>query len=196
MARQMKVAPDEALMSAMLLFWRLGFHGAGTRQIEDETGITRFTLQTTYGGKKALFLKALDHYLDLFDQMMLPRIEAGGLEGLAQFFACGMVPQQMIDQVNNGCLMINSITEFGQSDPEVTTRMDRFYAMMRGSFAKALHTAKQAGDLRPEIDTDEAAELLLGVSVAINVANCSAANSANAKALCAAAANQVRSWAA
>ncbi|MBV1933634.1 MAG: TetR/AcrR family transcriptional regulator [Parvibaculaceae bacterium] len=60
MSRSRKVAPEEAVQAAMEAFWKHGYHELGTRQLEEETGITRFTLQTTYGGKKKLFLNALD----------------------------------------------------------------------------------------------------------------------------------------
>lgn len=70
----------------MARVWTHGFSSLGTRQIEEETGITRFTLQMTYGGKMKLFLTALDAYLDMFERSALLNTTDGGLGGIARFF--------------------------------------------------------------------------------------------------------------
>ena len=195
MARTKKVAPDTALIAAVKLFWKVGYHSASTRMIEQETGITRFTLQTSYGGKKALFLKALDHYLDLFDTYLLPDLQAGTPEAIASWFETGPRPQGLEDMLGQGCLMINSITEFASSDSDVMARSERFYVMMRTAFRNALDMAQKAQTIRDDIDIDHSAELLLANAVALHIALRSSVPSAQTDKLRAAAGTLVREWA-
>ena len=92
MARSRKVEPEAALQAAMTAFWQHGYCDLGTRQIEEETGITRFTLQTAYGGKMPLFLKTLDTYLDLFENFTKLDSAHGNLEVLATWFEARVDP--------------------------------------------------------------------------------------------------------
>lgn len=194
MARQKKTDPQTALMAAMMLFWREGYHGLGTRQLEQETGLTRFTLQTSYGGKKVLFLKALDTYLDMFDEVLLPPLRKGTLDDIARWMEARPIPREMHDQLCNGCLMINSITEFGRGDEEINARAERFYGMIRSAFVEGLTAACRNGDLPEDFDVAGAAEILLGCTVALNIALKSAAPGAGAPALAAASGALVRGW--
>lgn len=194
MARQMKTDPQEALMGAMMLFWREGYFSVSTRQIEDETGLTRFTLQTTHGGKKAFFIKTLDAYLDLFPIYLLPQLQSGSLEDIASWFEARPIPKPMHAHICNGCMMVNSITEFGREDDVINTRAERYFDMLRGAFSESLTRVRAAGALKNEIDIDQASELLLGLATALNIAHKSAAPNARPAQLGAAAGALVRSW--
>jgi len=195
MARLKKVSDDLALQAAIKLFWEMGFFGLGTRQLEAETGITRFTLQTTYGGKKALFLSALDAYLDMFDAYVEASFEAISLEDLALWLEQRPVPEPMQDSVHQGCLMVNSILEFPRDDKDVTERAARFYDMMRRHFRQALTNiqSNQSG-LAEDFDISQAVEMLLAAVIAQNVSNKTNATNADPKAMMQAAGAMVRGW--
>ncbi|WP_412565567.1 TetR/AcrR family transcriptional regulator [Thalassobius sp. MITS945101] len=194
MARPKKTDPDAALMAAMLLFWREGYHALGTRQIEEETGITRFTLQTSYGGKKALFLKALDHYLDMFDKHLAPAMQTGKLDGLSAWLQDLPAPEALRPQLCHGCLMINSILAFPRSDEEVNLRAARYFTQLRAAFATALQQARDSGELAPDFDCAIGAEVLLALSMSRNITNKSAAENAAPQTVGIAAATLIDSW--
>jgi len=118
MARHKKVSDQDALLAAINLFWQNGYHNVGTREIEAQTGITRFTLQTSYGGKKALFLKALDTYLDLTDRHLLAPLATADLKTLARWFDSPTIPQEFEGSVQSGCFMVNTITALGGQDAD------------------------------------------------------------------------------
>jgi AcrR family transcriptional regulator len=52
----------DALERAMLMFWRQGFEGTSLSDLTRELGVSRPSLYAAFGGKEALFLKALDLY--------------------------------------------------------------------------------------------------------------------------------------
>lgn len=194
MARAKKTPPETALAAAMFLFWKEGFHSLGTRQIEEETGITRFTLQATYGGKKALFLLTLDNYLDLFESHLAPEMQKGGLDGLSRWLRQIPLPAEMRQHLANGCLMINSILEFPRDDRDIAARTERYFALLRSNFQQVLETAAATGQLRPEVDCALAAETLFAISIARNVTNKSTANNAAPETLGAATSSLINTW--
>jgi hypothetical protein len=58
--RPRKADHAAAIEVAQRAFWRNDCAGTSTRQIEERTGVTLHTLQTSYGGKQAFFLETLD----------------------------------------------------------------------------------------------------------------------------------------
>lgn len=169
MSRSRKVDPEVAVNAAMALFWTHGYCSLGTRQIEDETGITRFTLQTTYGGKMKLFLTALDTYLDTFEKSDLMIATGGGLESIAQFFEMRGDARAMPEIARQGCFMLNSMVEFSTHESEINQRADRYFAMLRQGFQSALDRSKETGDLQAEFDTQQKTDVLLGAALGLNV---------------------------
>lgn len=194
MSRSRKVAPEEAVQAAMEAFWKHGYHELGTRQLEEETGITRFTLQTSYGGKKKLFLAALDHYLDTLENQGLPPTDDSSLEKLALWFETRPQPILMPSVARYGCLMLNSTVEFMQEDEEVNQRAERFFTFVRGSFETSLQNIKDAGKLPNDFDIQAKAELLLGSSIGLNIIIRSATHNAAGFALAASVSSMIRSW--
>lgn len=195
MSRLKKIDPEAAVQAAMALFWKHGYNGLGTRQLEEETGITRFTLQTSYGGKKALFLSALDAYLIAFEIHVSPSMTDGSIEAIAAWFERRIEPVMMADITCYGCLLLNSTVEFAAQDEDVNQRAERFFNMLRGGFRKALSAAKHQGNLPAEFDVDAMAEVLLGGAVGLNIVIRSAASNSAGKSMGLSFATLVRSWA-
>ncbi len=194
MARHKKVTDDDALRAAINLFWQQGYHAVGTREIEAQTGITRFTLQKTYGGKKALFLHALDCYLDLTDKYLLAPIAHGTLENLAQWFEEAAQPEGFEASANSGCLMVNTITAFDSQDADIARRAQRYFDMLDTAFGSAINKAASQGDLRMVVDPEQCKQLAVANAIALQVATAAGGPYANQIRL--AAAKLVRSWAA
>jgi len=195
MPRLKKIDPEAAVQAAMALFWKHGYNGLGTRQLEEETGITRFTLQTSYGGKKSLFLNALDTYLDTFETHVSPNMTDGSLETIAVWFETRVEPVMLADVACYGCLLLNSTVEFAAQDEDVNLRAERFFNMVRGGFNKALSAAKQKGNLPSEFDVEAMAEVLLSGAIGLNIVIRSAASNSAGKSMANSVANMVRSWA-
>ena len=54
---------EAALHQAMLLFWEQGYEGTSLDQLTAAMGISPSSLYSTFGGKQALYLAAVDRYL-------------------------------------------------------------------------------------------------------------------------------------
>ncbi len=168
MARKRKTDHDSAVAGALDLFWRRGYQGASTRDLEQETGLTRFTLQTTYGGKEKFFLKTLDTYLDNAEAQHFPDPNIYSLDDLAGWFR-GLASTERMPKIEDvGCLAFNSISSFNRSDPEVNARIERYLTGLEGRFAAILSRVKADGSIRSEVDPDEAARVLIGLLLGLH----------------------------
>lgn len=65
---------DEALKTAMLLFWRHGYDGVPVAQLATAMGIAPASLYVAFGSKEALYREAVKAYLSM------GRLGIGGLE--------------------------------------------------------------------------------------------------------------------
>lgn len=62
MGRPREFDEDEALTQIMDVFWAKGFEGATMRHLEAATGLRKGSLYAAFGGKRAMYLKALALY--------------------------------------------------------------------------------------------------------------------------------------
>lgn len=194
MSRSRKVEPEVAVTAAMALFWTHGFASLGTRRIEEETGITRFTLQTTYGGKMKLFLTALDAYLDMLENSDLMNTTNGDLESIAAFFEMRGNSNAMPDIACQGCFMLNSMIEFSANNPDINKRADRYFRMLRQGFGSALEQAKENGELNVNLQIHAMTEVLLGVTLGLNAIIRANGNHDDGEKMATSIASMVREW--
>ncbi|MEI5997901.1 TetR/AcrR family transcriptional regulator [Paraburkholderia bengalensis] len=61
---------EKALTDAMLLFWRKGFHATSLRDLGDALGIRMPSLYAAFGSKEALFVEAVDLYMQLTQALL------------------------------------------------------------------------------------------------------------------------------
>ena len=71
---------DKALDAALDLFWRKGYEGATIGDLTEAMGINPPSLYAAFGGKEALFLRALDRYeamhdVSLQEALALPKVK-------------------------------------------------------------------------------------------------------------------------
>ncbi|MEP6066197.1 MAG: hypothetical protein ABJ246_10195 [Paracoccaceae bacterium] len=138
-----------------------------TRDLEKRSGITKFSLQTKYGGKKALFLMALDLYLD----ELLPWIDRSVSQGgIADFFRMRADDTRMPEQGRFGCLMVNALSEFGATDPEVSGRSNRYFEALRRAFKSELLKRRDQGDLDVSFEMELEVERLVVSMIGLNSA--------------------------
>lgn len=194
MARARKIAHQAALDAAQDLFWQDGYSGVSTRQIEEKTGLTRFTLQTSYGGKKALFLDALDNYLENRFARFLPRPTVDVLPALADWIESFNRPDHLPAMTDQGCLLINTITEFERGDPDPDLRIESYFSALRSCFSDALNTGKELGEVDPKLDVAAKTELLVAAVLGLNMIIRAGTQSGASDAMSASVASMILEW--
>lgn len=161
MPRTREFEPDEALESAMHLFWRQGYDATSVNDLTAAMGINKFSMYDVFGDKRALFLKALDSYSYGWSRPGLQLLrDPGGSEGLRQFL-------DRVDQdhrqgnFGNGCLILNSLVEFIGRDDEVAAAVRNHMKFVEDSFKAAIAAIVQEGNLPADTDVTAKARHLM-----------------------------------
>ena len=144
MARPVEFDPEEALCAAIKLFASHGYEGSSTAELLARMGIARQSLYGTFGDKRRLFLKALEHYnagsvAELVATLGSKRDRLEALEAaLLAFAKPGAEPEA-------GCLGLGSITEFGRSDDEINAINDASARALLTALASHIRDGRGGG---------------------------------------------------
>lgn len=194
MARPRKSDHTTAVEAAKHAFMRNGFAGTSTRQIEECSGLTRFTLQTSYGGKKPFFLDVLDAYQDSAEAHFYPDSATTDLEGLAVWFERLSSPDVMPKLGDKGCMILNSIEEFKRDGGEIDRRIDRYFATLQSRFSQIIANAVDQKVIADDADPQERAKILISLLLGISVTIRARADDAAPNSYTSAAAAMIRGW--
>ena len=194
MARRRKTDHASAIDAALMLFWNQGYEGASTREIEKKTGLTRFTLQTTYGGKEGFFLDTLDAYLDRAEVNHFPDPVKTDLDGLADWFEKLVSPERLPRMDQTGCLAFNSISEFDRNNVQVNERIQRYLAIFETRVLQILEIAVDDGMLKAGINPHDMARILVDLLLGLHAVIKARSDDLIAKSHAASIAALIRSW--
>jgi TetR/AcrR family transcriptional regulator, transcriptional repressor for nem operon len=161
---------DDALDAALVTFWRSGFEATTMQALCRAMAVQPGSLYAAFGGKRDLFVAALRRYAQTVSVDAIHRITSAptGLQGLRDYFA--HLVEAMVDGNRRwGCLLTNSLVEFAARDPELVAIVTGHLANLQAAFAAALTRCAAAGELRPGVDPDQAAALLVAVVQGMNV---------------------------
>jgi len=154
--------------SAMELFWRKGYAGASVPDISVATGLSTSSIYNAYESKLALFVAALDRYLDFVDEQLLGPLEHGsaGLADIGAFLE--RLEAASLLGAPRGCLAVNTIAEFRHPPRAVAARTKRYRATLRRALRAAMDRAA-ANDEIVDTTIDESVGALAAIVVAFNL---------------------------
>ena len=161
MARPREFEETLALDRAMHLFWQRGFDGTSMEDLVQATGVHRGSIYSTFGDKQALFLKALDHYLNLEQsQLALALQNADSKLGVVRSILGGIAVDSTRPN-GHGCFMVNSVIERSARDAKTRKRANDCFLRLTRLFETALTQARQTGELRKDADVGALALFLV-----------------------------------
>ena len=76
--RQREFDTQEALESAMQVFWKKGFLGASLTDLTESMGINKPSMYAAFGNKEQLFIQATEHYIDEYAKPPLEKLHEKG----------------------------------------------------------------------------------------------------------------------
>lgn len=147
MSRTKSFSERDALEKALDVFWQRGYRGVGLTELLNGMGIARQSLYDTFGNKRQLFIKTIEHYRDTRLASALALLERDGsptqnVKDLTRFFE-----QLALDKRARGCLVANSLVEMGPHDAEIGELLGRTLRRLENGIAKALRRAQRLGEL-------------------------------------------------
>ena len=163
MGRPREFEREKALEQAMDLFWSQGYESTGMSALCDQMGLGRQSVYNTFGDKESLFAEALGHYRQKMLRPMVDMLDSPG-SGLSNVeTVLEMWNQRAHSESDNGCLMANSIAEFGMKEPKISQALAFMLGEMEAAFYRALKQAEEAGELPAGRDPKALARLLTTV---------------------------------
>ncbi len=132
----------------MEFFWAHGYEGTGMTALLEHMGIGRQSLYDTFGDKRSLFLEALNHYFrsKIGPAIALLRGPGSPMGNIRKMFEL-LESRLKLDTGQFGCMVGNSMSEFGPHDPEVAKLVSGYLATLEDAFADNLARARKQGEL-------------------------------------------------
>jgi TetR/AcrR family transcriptional repressor of nem operon len=150
MGRPKAFSENDALEKALDIFWQRGYQGVGLSELLDGMGIARQSLYDTFGNKRQLFIRAIEHYRNTRLAGALALLERPGsptqnVKDVVRFFE-----QLALDKRARGCLVANSLVEIGPHDREIGELLSQTLQLLEKGILKALRRAQRAGEIPAE----------------------------------------------
>jgi TetR/AcrR family transcriptional regulator, transcriptional repressor for nem operon len=171
MARPRQFDPEDVLDRSMRAFWERGYRETSVDDLVEATGVRPGSLYHAFpGGKRGLFLQALDRYSKLVVPEKLGALERAGA-GVAELRAYfdGLVDDLTTPEGRMGCLMVNSTMELAAEDSEVGAAVRNHMARLERSAERALRNAKRRGEIPRGVDVRAKATQLMATGMGLMV---------------------------
>ena len=170
MARPLEFDETAALEAAIGCFWRRGYEATSVRDLAASMGVSAPSLYNTYGDKHALFVQALEHYLDHTTRARIKRLEdtLPPKQAVRKFIE-EIIDRSVGDHERRGCFLINSALEIAPHDAKLSALIaDRLVEIER-FFHRSIRRAQAEGSVPRNRSAKDSARLLLGVLLGIRV---------------------------
>lgn len=160
--RPLQFDPEQVLESAMQLFWSQGYEATSMQDLLAHSGISKSSLYQTFGGKQQLFRRCISHYSDQFaGQMRQGLAEAASGRAFIEDFLYSVLDETRARCHRRGCLVMNTASEFAQSDPiiakDVRSGIERFRRVLKA----AVQRGQVEGGINRDLDAQVAASYLV-----------------------------------
>ena len=152
MARPKAFNQDDALATAMEVFWRTGYERTSLNVLLKAMGISKQSLYDTFGDKRALYLKALAHYREQTLTSMRTLFASVGStrDGLSRLLL-GLSAESE-EQHARGCLLLSANLERETSDAEIARFLRENQAAVEKIFANAITQGQSRRELSKTLD--------------------------------------------
>ena len=109
MARPRNFDLKDVIQKAMMAFWQDGYEGTTMRSLQEATGVNGKGLSNVFGDKEQIFLKALEAYSEMYENVLNDSFAIPSLVAIEKFFE-GLIEDQGTaeDPLSNGCLLYTS----------------------------------------------------------------------------------------
>lgn len=170
MARPREFDETTALDAAVACFWQRGYEATSVRDLADKMGISAPSLYNAYGDKHALFVQALERYLDRSMRARIRRLEESlPPKQAVHRFIEEIIAHSLNDQERRGCFLINSALEVAPHDRKLGALIAERLAEIEAFFHRSIKAAQAQGEVPRDRGAKDLARLLLGVVLGIRV---------------------------
>jgi AcrR family transcriptional regulator len=160
--RPLEYNPDQVLEAAMRLFWRQGYEATSLQDLLAEMKLSKSSLYQAFGSKRNLFLQCIKRYREITMAEMQERLlkSDSGIQFIVDTLS-GVVKE--VNELANpkGCLVINTASEFAQSDAQIALSVANGLDGYRDMFCQAVRKGQKDGSIRHDFESELLANYLV-----------------------------------
>jgi TetR/AcrR family transcriptional regulator, transcriptional repressor for nem operon len=160
MARAVEFNEKEAIQKAMNVFWEKGYNGASLRDLTDAMKINSSSLYNTIGDKHALFVRCLEHYIELRKELLL-KLAAEAKSPLKAVVKYLQEAVKVIASEANSCLAVKTAFEVGSHDDRVKAILKKDNTFSHDYLSSLITQAIEQGELPKDEDPDLLADHII-----------------------------------
>lgn len=153
--------PKEALEKAMHLFWANGYAATGMAELQAAMGIGRKSLYDTFGNKRQLFIKVLEHYTSTVAEQVRQGLNREGSPVANIRRVMRHIEQANSQSGSCGCLFGVGMAQCDVSDAEMTAIFRGHLKIMEDTFYRAFKKAQDAGEIGDRTNLRDLARLFM-----------------------------------
>jgi TetR/AcrR family transcriptional regulator, transcriptional repressor for nem operon len=171
LARPSKFDRDDAVDTAMEIFWRDGYEACSVKALSERLGITRSSFYNAFGSREELFREALTRYGEQSPDRALasdPAV-AGGVRRLITDTFRAACRARAADPDAKGCFAIKSVAELCNRNEALGPLLKDAVEANVAHLERLLEFGKATGELSSELDPHATALALKTLLVGLNV---------------------------
>jgi AcrR family transcriptional regulator len=172
---------DEALDTALELFWQHGYEGTSVAMLTEAMGINMPSLYAAFGNKEELFRKVLDRYIEEPASYLPNALKAPTAKEATEALFAGAINMVMNRSHPDGCLLVQGALSSGPTAEPVRIELSRRRGRAEAAIRKRFERAQEEGDLSRDLDTAKLARFVMTVIWGMSVQAASGATKAQLK---------------
>lgn len=169
MARPREFDENTVLDAAVLCFWKQGYEATSVRDLVERTGLAAASLYNAFGDKRALYRRALDHYVAQSIADRIRRCEALPPRQAIEAFFEAILERSLGDSDCKGCLLVNAALDVAPRDPAFRDVVAGVLGRIEAFFLACIRAGQDDGTITRSLPAETLARHLLGVLMGIRV---------------------------
>ncbi len=170
MPRKKQFLIHDALTSAMHEFWSRGYHPTSMQDLVDCMGIGRGSIYDTFGSKRGLFMRTLDHYMKIYSARVGKMLaqSSSPSEAIVSIFESA-IAELVVDGSSDGCLIINTAVELAALDDEISEVVLGVYRQTEQTFRTLIEQGQATGAIPRTVDSVLTSQILLNMFIGLRI---------------------------
>jgi TetR/AcrR family transcriptional repressor of nem operon len=159
-----------ALDLALQCFWQHGYEATSVRDLAAKMDLTSASLYNAFGDKRALYRRALEHYIAISVADRIQRLEGNmpPLQAIEAFFK-ELIDRSLKDPDRKGCMLVNSALEMAPHDPEFRELVADVLRRIETFFRRCVQAGQRDGTITPAQPAIDLGRMLLGLQLGLRV---------------------------
>lgn len=160
--RPLEFDPDMALESAMHVFWRQGYEASSLQDLISAMDLSKSSFYQAFESKQALFKRCITFYRQgLIDELQGKLSKTGSGKAFIKTLFRDVAKETTGTDGRRGCLLMNTASEFAQTDPEIAELVSRSIKNLTQVFELAIEQGQQQGDIPADKNSHQLATYLV-----------------------------------